>query len=253
MADYGAASGPESQRLQIQRMIDNVHVAMPVSVLSFDGSGAPKVTVQPLTQLKVTLGDTVTYKSLPVVSNVPVVMPYAQTAGLMLTLPIKAGDTGLLIVPDRGLDNFLTGGGGQSPPPFDGDPTTVAPRAHSLTDGIFVPGLNPDASTVQQYNTDNIELRDKQRKAYISLGPQGITITDGTCVMTMQDGRFNVETPNLATIHSSNMDLGETSNTVQYDLRSRNGTFIDKDGVVLNSHTHDGVQSGSSNTGQPVK
>lgn len=252
MSDYGAASGPESQRLQIQRMLDNIHVALPVTVLSFDAASA-KVTVQPLTQLKVTLGDEVTYKSLPVIEGVPVVMPYAQTAGLMLTLPIKAGDTGMLIVPDRGLDNFLTGGGGVAPPPLAGDVTTTAPRAHSLTDGIYVPGLSPDAAAVESYNTDNIELRDKQRTAYISLGPQGITITDGVCKMTMQAGRFAVDTPNLATIHARNMDLGETSNEVEYSLVSRSGTFIDRDGVTLNTHTHTGVQSGASNTGQPVK
>lgn len=252
MSDYGAASGPESQRLQIQRMLDNIHVALPVTVLSFDAA-AVKVSVQPLTQLKVTLGDEVTYKSLPVIEGVPVVMPYAQTAGLMLTLPIKAGDTGLLIVPDRGLDNFLTGGGVQAPPPLGGNVTTAAPRAHSLTDGIYIPGLSPDSGAVESYNTDNIELRDKQRKAYISLGPQGITITDGICSMTMQDGRFAVDTPNMATIHAKNMDLGETSNELEYSLVSRSGTFVDKDGVTLNTHAHTGVQSGASNTGEPVK
>ena len=253
MADYGAASGPEAQRLQIQRTVDNLQVAMPVRVLSFSGAGAPKVKVQPLTQMKITLGDEVSYKSLPPIENVPVVLPNAQTAGLALTLPIKAGDTGLLIIPDRGLDNFLRGQGDEAPPPFTGDPTVVAPRAHSLTDGIFVPGLCADSMTLAEYSEDNIELRDKERKSYISLGPEGIKITDGTCVMTMKEGRFKVETPGLATITSSNMDLGESSNELQYDLTSREGTFIDKDGVVLNSHVHFGVQPGSGNTDEPVK
>lgn len=253
MSDYAAASGPEQQRLQIQRMIDNVQVAMPARVLSFSGDGTPKVKVQPLTQMKITLGTEVRYMSLPPVENVPVVLPYAQTAGLMLTLPIKVGDTGLLIVPDRGIDNFLNGKAEETPPPFTGDPTVVAPRVHSLTDSIFIPGLNADSMTIENYNTDNIELRDKERKCYISLGPEGIKMTDGVCVMTMKEGDFKVATPKEAHIASANMDFGADGNSVRDSITSRNGTFIDKDNVVLNSHVHDGVEPGSGTTDEPVK
>lgn len=253
MSDYSAASDIEKQRLQTQRMIDDVRVAMPAKIVAFFPGKTPTANVQPLTQLKITLGDEVSFKSLPVVENVPVVIPYAQTAGLMLTLPLQAGDTGLLVVPDRGIDNFLKSSGEVTIPPFSGNPTTAAPRAHSLTDGIFVPGLSCNSMEITDYSTENIELRDKERKSYISLGPEGIKMTDGTCVMTMKDGDFNVTTPKQATIHSSNMDLGEDSNSLKYSLTSREGTFIDKDGVVLNSHLHSGVETGSGNTDQPVK
>ncbi len=253
MSDYSSASDVEKQRLQTQRMIDNVQVAMPAKIVAFFPGKTPKANVQPLTQMKITLGDEVSYKSLPVVENVPVVIPYAQTAGLLLTLPLQAGDKGLLIIPDRGMDNFLKGGREVTIPPFNGNPTTAAPRAHSLTDGIFVPGLSPDADEITDYNTENIELRDKERKNYISLGPNGIEMTDGTCIMTIKDGNFKVETPNLATITSTNMRLGDGSNTFRDSLTSENGTFTDKDGVVLNSHLHSGVQTGSGNTDEPVK
>lgn len=253
MADYSSASDVEKQRLQTQRMIDDVKVALPSKIVQFFPGTSPKATVQPLTQMKVTLGNDVSFVTLPVVENVPIVIPCAQSAGFMLTLPLKAGDTGLLIIPDRGIDTFLKSKGAVSPPPFSGDPTVATARAHSLTDGIFIPGLSTDSMTITDYSEDNIELRDKERKTYISLGPEGIKITDGTCVMTMQDGRFKVETPNVATIKSSNMDLGEASNSMQYSLKSKEGTFIDKDGVVLNSHLHSGVQTGAGNTDQPVK
>lgn len=253
MADYSAASPVESERITIQRAIDKMNVALPCQVLSFDGSGTPKVSVQISTQLKVTLGNEVSYKSYPPVDNVPVAIPYAQTAGLALTLPIKAGDTGLLIVPDRGISNFLNGTGEPTPPPFVGNPVTANPRAHSITDGIFIPGVSVDSAVLQDYNEDAIELRDVERKNYISLGPNGIEITDGTCVMRIKDGNFNVETPNLAEIRSSNMTLSDTANSVKSSLTSTNGTFIDRDGVVLNSHSHEGVEPGSGTTGEPVK
>lgn len=253
MADYLAASPVESQRIVIQRMIDDVHVALPCAVLAFSGEGTPKVKVQIATQLKITLGNEVTYRSFPVVENVPVALPYAQTAGLALTLPIKAGDTGLLIVPDRGISNFVQSNGEPTPPPFVGDPTTANPRAHSITDGIFIPGVSVNAATLNAYNETSIELRDKERKCYISLGPDGIVFTDGTCVMEMKNGNWDVRTPGTTTISSTNIELGRSNNSFLHNLHSTTGTFIDKDNVVLNTHSHEGVEKGSDTTGEPVK
>lgn len=261
MSDYSSASEVEKQRLQIQRMIDDVNVSMPASVVSFNPTGTPKVVVQPLTQLKVTLEEGVQYLSLPVVEDVPVVLPYAQSAGLVVTLPIQPGDTGLLIIPDRGISNFLKGGGKETPPPFVGDAMTATPRAHSLTDAIFIPGLSANSAVLESYDNVHIELRDKARKNYISLGDDGIVFTDGQCTMRIADGALTVtapnqirmETPGEMHLRGSNVGLRDGDNYIKDTLRSRNGTFIDRDNVVLNTHAHTGVQSGSDDTGQPVK
>lgn len=253
MSDYSSTSEVEKQRLQTQRMIDDVKVALPAKIVSFSAGATPKASVQPLTQLKVTLGDEVSFVTLPVIDNVPVVIPYAQTAGLMLTLPLSAGDSGLLVIPDRGIDTFLKGRGEVTPPPFSGDPTTATPRAHSLTDGIFIPGLSADSMEIQDYKTDKIELRDKDRKVYFSLGPDGIEMSDGTGVLELKGGNFSVRTPNSATIESQNAVLGRTNNRLRDSLYSSEGTFVDKDSVSLNTHGHTGVQTGSGNTGEPVK
>lgn len=253
MADYSAASDTENRRIVIQRLIDNMHVAMPCAVLEFSGEGTPKVKVQPLTQVKVTLGNEVSYTSFPVVENVPVVMPYAQGAGLALTLPIRAGDTGLLVIPDRGLDTFIKSDGKPTPPPFTGDPVTATPRAHALTDGIFIPGLSLDAATLENYDTDHIELRDKDRKHFISLGADGIVMSDGTCTLSIKEGRFDVATTETVTLSGSNMELNGTDNTIRGTLTSEGGTFIDKDGVNLNAHIHTGVESGPDTSGRPQR
>lgn len=259
MADYSSASPEEQQRAMVQRMIDQQHVAMPCKILSFDGKTA---SVQPLTQMKLTQGEQVSYKSLPVVEGVPVILPYAQTLGLALTLPIKPGDTGLLIVPDRGIDNFkASSGASPTAPPFGGDPQTSAARAHSLTDGILIPGCSVDAAALPQYDLEHIEVRDKERKIFISLGNDGIKITDGQATITMQEGAVNLETPGsfnvqcggAITMTSTNLNIGEDASSMTSTLTSTNGTFIDKDGVVLNTHTHKGVQTGTDTTDEPAK
>ena len=187
-------------------------------------------------------------------------LPFAQTAGFLLTVPIQPGDTGLLVIPDRGLDNFLQAGD-VAAPPFYGDPTLIQPRGHSLTDAIFIPGLSSDAVEIADYSTEAIELRDRERKSYISLGPDGITMTDGTAVMKMSGGKLETTAPSgiamqtdaQCTVRSQNMDLSGEGNTFSGNCRSTNGTFTDKDGVVLGTHTHEGVQTGDGTTGSPVK
>ena len=258
MADYSSASPQEQQRLAISRMMANQHVAMPCKVLSFDGKSA---SVQPLTQMKVTLGEQVSYKNLPVVNNVPVVLPYAQTLGLAVTLPIKPGDTGLLIIPDRGTDNFLnSNGGAPTAPPFGGSADVSDARAHSLTDGILIPGCSVNAAALPSYDLEHVEVRDKDRKIYFSLGNDGIKVTDGTATLTMQEGAVKLETSgpfdvtaSTITMQSSNLNIGESENNVTGNFTSTNGTFIDKDNVVLNTHTHTGVQPGGGSTGEPDK
>lgn len=259
MSDYSDASPQEQNRMNTQRMIDKLHVAMPCKVLSFDGKSA---SVQPLTQLKITLGEQVSYKNLPVVDSVPVVLPYAQTLGLALTLPIKPGDTGLLIIPDRGIDNFInSSGSAPTAPPFGGNGATSSARSHSLTDAILIPGCSVAAASLPNYDLEHIELRDKQREIYISLGNDGIKVTDKKAVLTMQEGTVTLDTPGAFTVNcggaftvsSTNLNIGEEQSSMTSTLTSTNGTFIDKDNVNLNTHAHTNVQTGSGNTGQPQK
>ena len=86
-------------------------------------------------------------------------------------------------------------------------------------------------------------------------------MTDGTAVMKMSGGKLETTAPTgiamqtdaQCTVRSQNMDLSGEGNTFSGDCRSTNGTFTDKDGVVLGAHTHEGVQTGAGTTGGPVK
>lgn len=118
-----------------------------------------------------------------------------------------------------------------STPPFYGDPTLIQPRGHSLTDAIFIPGLSSDAVEIADYSTEAIELRDRERKSYISLGPDGITMTDGTAVMKMSGGKLETTAPSgiamqtdaQCTVRSQNMDLSGEGNTFRETAAPRTG------------------------------
>lgn len=268
MADYSHTSDAEASRLQAERMQAQIRIAMPAKLLSFSPGPPQRCSVQPLIKMKVTLGKDVKYVSMPPIDNVPLKIPVAQVAGLMLTLPFKAGDTGMLHIPDRGIDNFLKSGQ-ESLPPFYGDPETSSPRSRALEDAVFYPGLSPDTFEIENYSTENIELRDKARETYISLGPDGIEMTDGQAVIKVSGGKVETIAPqgvnttsgaaiamtaqNTCTISSTNMNLGENGNTFSGSCTSTNGTFIDKDGVSLGGHAHDKVEPGNGTSGGPVK
>lgn len=266
MADNSNPTEAQAFELQFARMAAQLRCAMPGIILSFDPA-TQTATAQPALKMKVTLGADVSHLALPLVQNVPVVLPFAQGAGLLLTLPIKAGDECLLIFADRGMDNFVQAGGVQSVPASSSEDTTT-PRSHHLTDAICIPGIISNPQAVPDYNIEHIELRDRERKQYISLGPEGITITDGTATWNMKDGAVTLNAPagitessaapittttsSTATIQSSNMTLGGNGgavNELENSLKSRSGTFIDHNGRDSSGHGHSGVMAGSDNTG----
>ena len=240
MADYSRTSGAEDFGMQFDRMAAQMRCALPGIIQGFDPA-TQTATVQPAIKMKVNLEGEVSHISLPTVQNVPVVLPFSQGAGLLLSLPIQSGDECLLVFADRGIDHFTQGGGMQAAA-VCGSNNTSSPRAHSLSDAICIPGIISNPQAVPQYNLENIELRDRERKQYISLGPKGITISDGTATWNMKDGAVTMDAPGgTITTAPSNQVNGEM---VANELKLADGT-------TFSSHTHKGVQSGSGNTGSP--
>lgn len=248
MADYSVTSPSEAFGMQFYRMAGQIRCAMPGIIISFDPA-TQTATVQPAIKMKVNLGDGVKQMDLPVITNVPVVLPFAQTAGLLLTLPIKPGDECLLVFADRSIDNFTQGGGVQPTVATASDDTTT-PRAHSLSDAICIPGIISNPQAVPDYNEEHIELRDRERKQYISLGPDGITITDGTAKWTMSGGTVKTTAPGGNYVDAPNMQVRE-DNTNDFAGELRADEVRDKNNTGLGTHDHGGVQSGAQNTASP--
>lgn len=271
MADFNITSPLEAFGLQFNRMAEKVWCALPGIIVSFDAQ-TQTATVRPAIKMKVNIGEGVEQRDMPTIENVPVALPFAQGAGLLLTLPLQGEDECLLVFADRAIDNFVQLGGAQ-PTVTTASEDTTSPRNHHLSDAVCIPGLISNPQSVPAYNTENIEIRDRARRHYISLGPGGITITDGVANWTMSRGKVTLNAPTgieetsagpirqittaPQTIIGTNIAIDGMNGSGIYEiektLKSRQGTFIDKNGVNLNTHLHTGVQPGPGNTGQPVK
>ena len=136
------------------RLLD-VHTAMPATIVSYDAA-KQKASVQPVLQKKYASGKVVT---LPVITNVPVVMPRANKA--FISLPLKAGDHVLLIFSERSIDRWAQKGGVTDP---------NDPRKFSLSDAFAIPGGYPFSDVVAGSATDLIIENDN---AQIQLKPSG--------------------------------------------------------------------------------
>lgn len=246
---YIAPDASTTQRLQMEGFAQSVRVALPAIILKFDAA-KQRAEVRPAIKMKdVSYTGEVTYPDMAKIFNVPVVMPYAQGAGLLLTVPIQAGDACLLVFSDKYLDEFNKTGTYARPGASQDDAETI-PRSHSITDAIAIPGYFHAPAAVPAYSTDHIEVRDKARKMYLSLGPDGWTMTDGKAILAMKDGDITINAPGKLTINTGqHTDITSQNFKLTDNMQLNSGTFIDKNSRDSTGHKHSGVETGGGNTG----
>jgi hypothetical protein len=126
-----------------QRLLD-CHYCLPGRIEKYDRA-TRKADVKPLLKKK----DNTAARALPIITNVPVTMPTANNNTAFIDFPIKRGDTGTIIFSERSLDLWLVQGG-------DVDPKD--PRKNDLSDGIFIPGLNPFNISMSIPTDDSIRI-----------------------------------------------------------------------------------------------
>jgi hypothetical protein len=134
-------------RSHIAAQLDELHVALPARVESYDAS-RQAVSVQPL--IRHAYRDESAERqveSLPMINDVPVVFPGA--AGYRVTFPIAAGDTVLLVIASASIDKWLKHGG-------EGDP--LLDHRHRLRDAIAIPGLRSFADALSDAPTDKMTI-----------------------------------------------------------------------------------------------
>ena len=85
MADYTFPSAEVQQVLLVRRLLAAQHIIIPATVQRFMPGPPQRVTVQPMTQLKVMVEGEPQYVDPPIIEDVPYFVPYAQGTGLMLT------------------------------------------------------------------------------------------------------------------------------------------------------------------------
>ena len=138
----------------VEKRLCDVHTAMPAEISSYD-SGTNLAIVVPVLQRKYVKDDDPV--NLPLISNVPVAFPRMGEG--FLRFPVNSGDSGMLVFQERSIDRWLELGRRIDP---------EDPRKFSLSDAVFVPGLNPKNKPLEiSAEASSLEL--KYKEAFIEI------------------------------------------------------------------------------------
>lgn len=137
----------EPLRRALRQFSSEIFVSLPARVERYDHT-QQRADVLPL--LRRAYADGVT-EDMPVIPDVPVIWP--RSGGAQMTMPVKRGDTVMLVFADRAIDNWLSQGGNIEPNDR---------RQHDLSDAVAIPGLVSfaDFGEVEpSENNDDVLLR----------------------------------------------------------------------------------------------
>jgi hypothetical protein len=204
------------QRAAFSRMMLSVNTAIPGVIEAWNATTC-LATVRPAIRLKVQRDNQTQYMDLPAVENVPACLPHSAAAGLFVTVPVRVGDSCLLIFAQRAIDNFVQYGGIQNPMTGE-NPALSEPRHHSLTDAIFIPNILTVPHAIENWADDAIVVRNAAGTVKLAVKSDAVYITG---------------------------DVHVTGNiTATQEITA--GT------IPLSTHKHTGVQTGGGTTGGPT-
>lgn len=210
---------------QIKRAQSNVYTALPAKVLSFNGH---TVSCQVMINRVNANGQEIT---IPPLVDVPAQFPHA--GGFCITVPIKAGDEGLVVFSSRCIDGWYASGGQSKP---------LDNRINDLSDGFFIVGCNSVPNKIPDFYNDGASMQTDDGSTHIRL-TEGIIYIKGNIKHegdTDQIGNYNQK----GSFNQSDGNTNSTGTITAEDVKTNRG-------VDLNTHVHTDVQSGSSTTGAP--
>lgn len=142
--------------------LSDVHTALPGKVVRYDAA-KQVADVQPMVRQAAEAPDgAVVTRAFPVLPSVPVVWPAG--GGFFLSLPLAAGDTGLLVFCELPIDRWRATG-------QESHPADV--RRHHVTSAIFFPGLLVAAQAHAEPSQAADAVFGKTGGAVVHLKPSG--------------------------------------------------------------------------------
>ncbi len=217
---------------------------MPGIIQSFS-AGAITATVQLAIKGIVHAPDgTAQFVNMPLLVDVPVHFP--RGGGCTLTFPVAKGDECLVVFAARCIDGWWQSGGVQAP---------MDPRIHDLSDGFAFVGFFSQATKIGGISTASTQLRSNDGATYIDLNPSTKK------VKIVAPGGFDVIAP------LSTFSAGVTISGLLTFVGGMVGSAASGAAAVFNgilnvigqitangkrvddTHTHNGVQPGSGNSG----
>ena len=126
----------------VREELKDVHTALPAKIVSVNADNG-LATVKPTIKKMLSNGKTFDY---PQISGVPIVLPQGASQLVSIAIPVKPGDSCLLIISEQSLEYWLYGRETDTSLYFD------------LTNAICIPGLfqKPPDSFLDACNTNSI-------------------------------------------------------------------------------------------------
>jgi len=191
--------------------------------------------VQPVNkEIRLTDAQNLTYVTMPVISDVPVIQLGSEK--LWLTVAPKPNTYGILHIVDRIIDDWLELGGIVEPSQI---------RCQNISDAIFEPSILPLAEDgdnglmVEPINTDRISLRTRSGFTEISVLDDesvAININDGNATVTIDaDGNVNIESAGTITATADSDVTVESGGDITLDNGTQSivvGSTVDTGGAT---------------------
>lgn len=240
----------------LQQALVDLRVSIPAIVQSVNyDNNPPTVTVQVAIKEVEKTPEGPKIHVISPIANVPIVLPSA--GGFSLTLPVAAGDEGLLVFCDMCIDLWWTRGGVQD---------QLLRCRHDISDCGFIPGMRSQAKPIPNWSQNTAQLRTDDGTAYLELTKEGaINIVapggfnvNGVATFQKPTTFEDVVTAEEEIVADGGLELGAgaslsgdggTLEIVGDVVGSGTGTFA---GVGVSTHLHGGVTTGTGATGLPV-
>lgn len=227
MANAGEISLQESVQSAIEDYKIDMNTCLPAVVVRvLDNLNYCQIDVQPSINIKGFDGSTT---ERPPILNVPVQFPSSSTSAI--TFPLNPGDPVLLIFSQRGLDAWKAGNG------YATTPTDY--RMMDYKDCFAIPCVWPKARSVNDpvkrrwpHNTRDLVVAHNVGSA----NEIELRLTEGGRIQFNSDIGMDINVP----------DIKITGTVTHTGILSSNG-------VILDVHTHTGVDTGPGVSGPPVK
>lgn len=217
----------------MQKVLQRTDDMLPATVIEFDRA-SNRARVQPQIMMVNTDGQSI---GRAAIASVPVFQIGA--GGFVLNFNLKPGDLGWIKASDRDISLFMQSFTETPPNTF---------RLHSFEDGVFFPNVLT-GFTIHSEDEENCVLQTLDGSQRIAIWEDRVKITSDQDIIL--DAPLVTITGNLITGTETG---GSGTATFNGEVRVNGDVIGDYDGttISLNTHVHNGVQSGSSNTGQPV-
>ncbi len=180
--------------MDIEAFVSSLNTAYPATITAFnpeEQTATVKLAIEKFYS-GIDTGELFEKFDRPEVEDVPVHFPQCQ--GFALTMPVKVGDSCLVIFAQRGIGHWLYRGeeeAGRNP--VSGWPSKEHEQKFEVSSALAIVGFNPIPKAIKDFNPDHAEWRNADRT-------QRMTLFANNKIEVESDNDISLKTPTKVTI-----------------------------------------------------